>query len=88
MLLNANYFIIMLNHIFLCFKNNTIKIKQTLFYLVHLIILIVENRKYLGIIIPTKNSDLDLKRQTRKIYAYANLQLRKFSICSISVKYY
>ena len=73
---------------FLCFKNNTIKIKQPTFYLVHLNILIVENRKYLEIIIPTKNSDLDLKRQTRKIYTYANLHLRKFSICSVSVKYY
>ena len=34
----------------------------------------------------TKNSDLDLKRQTRKIYANANLLLRKFSSCSVSVK--
>ena len=34
----------------------------------------------------TKNSDLDLKRQMRKIYANANLLLRKFSNCSVSVK--
>ena len=36
----------------------------------------------------TKNSDLDLKRQTRKIYMYANANvlLRKFSSCSFSVK--
>ena len=47
---------------------------------------IVENCKYLGITISTKNSDLDLKRQMRKIYANANLLLRKFSCCSVSVK--
>ena len=34
----------------------------------------------------TKNSDLDLKRQMRNIYANANLPLRKFSSCSVSVK--
>ena len=35
-----------------------------------------------------KNSDLDLKRQMRKIYANANLLLRKFSKCSVDVKCY
>ena len=34
----------------------------------------------------TKNSDLDLKRQMRKIYANANLLLSKYSTCSVSVK--
>ena len=72
----------------MCFKNNAIKIKQPSFYLAHLKIPIVENCKYLGITISTKNSDLDLKRQMRKIYANANLLLRKFSCCSVSVKYY
>ena len=38
--------------------------------------------------ISTKNSDLDLKRQTRKIYANTNLLLRKFSKCSVDVKCY
>ena len=33
-------------------------------------------------------SDLDLKRQMRKIYANANLLLRKFSCCSVRVKWY
>ena len=46
----------------------------------------VENCRYLGITISIKNSDLDLKRQMRKIYANANLLLRKFSSCSVSVK--
>ena len=35
-----------------------------------------------------KNSDLDLKRQMRKMYANANVLLRKFSKCSINVKCY
>ena len=72
----------------LCFKNNAIKIKQPSFYLSHLKIPTVENCKYLGITISTKNSDLDLKRQMRKIYANANLLLRKFSCCSVNVKCY
>ena len=46
----------------------------------------VENCRYLGIGISTKNSDLDLQRQTKKIYANANLLLRNFSSCSVSVK--
>ena len=36
---------------------------------------IVESCMYLGITISTKNSDLDLKRQMRKIYANTNLLL-------------
>ena len=70
----------------LCFKDNTIKIKQPSFFLNDLTIPMVENCRYLGITISTKNSDLDLKRQMRKIYANANLLLRKFSSCSVSVK--
>ena len=48
----------------------------------------VENCRYLGITLSTKNSDLDLKRQMRKIYANTNLLLRKFSSCSVSIKCY
>ena len=66
----------------LCFKNNAI------FLSCSLKIPIVENCKYLEITISTKNSDLDLKRQMRKIYANANLLLRKFACCSVSVKCY
>ena len=33
----------------------------------------VEQCRYLGTIISIKNSDLDLKRQVRKMYANANL---------------
>ena len=39
-------------------------------------------------ILSIKNSDLDLKRQMRKMYANANLLLRKFSRCSVNVKCY
>ena len=46
------------------------------------------NCTYLGIYISTKNRDLDPIRQTRKTYANANLPLRKFSCCSVSVKCY
>ena len=46
----------------------------------------VENFRYLGITISTKTSDLDLKRQMKKIHANPNLLLRKFSSCSVSVK--
>ena len=60
---------IMVPNLFLCFKNNTIKIKQPSFYLDHLKIPIVENCRYLGITISTKNTDLDLKRQMKKKYA-------------------
>ena len=74
----------------LCFKNNAINITIFLikpsFYLAHLKIPIVENCNYLGITMSTKNSDLDLKKQMRKIYVNANLLLRKFSCCSVSVK--
>ena len=72
----------------LCFKSKSIKITQPSFYLNLLKIPIVENCRYLGITISTKNSDLDLKRQMRKIYASTNLLLRKFSKCSVDVKCY
>ena len=48
----------------------------------------VEQCRYLGTTIFIKNSDLDLKRQMKKMYANANLLLRKFSKCLIHVKYY
>ena len=48
-------------------------------HLAHLKIPIIENCKYPKITIYTENSDLDLKRQMKKIYANANLLLRRFS---------
>ena len=46
----------------------------------------VRQCRYLGIAISTRNSDIDLKRQMRKLYANANLLLRKFSKCSVGAK--
>ena len=57
--------------------NSAIKIKQPSIFLNDLKVLIVENCRYLGITISTENSDLDLKRQMRKLYANANLLLYK-----------
>ena len=54
------------------FEKQHHKIKQTSFYLDHLKIPMVENRRYLGVTISTKNSDLDLKRQMKKISAKGN----------------
>ena len=72
----------------LCFKSKSIKITQPSFYLNLLKFPIVENCRYLGITISTKNSDLDVKRQMREIYANTNLLLRKFFKCSVDVKCY
>ena len=59
-----------------------------LFFLGKSKIPMVEQCRYLGTTISIKNSDLDLKRQMRKMYANANVLLRKFSKCSINVKCY
>ena len=48
----------------------------------------IEHCRYLDIAISTRNSDLDIKRQMRKIHVNANLLLRKFSRCSVEVKCY
>ena len=48
----------------------------------------VEHCRYLSITISTKNSDLDIKLQMRKLHVIANLFLRKFSRCSVEVKCY
>ena len=48
----------------------------------------VEQCRYLGITISTNNSDVDLKRQMRKLYANVNLLLRKFFKCSVDIKYF
>ena len=37
-----------------------------------------QQNSYLSITISVKNSDLDMKRQTRKMYANVNFLLRKF----------
>ena len=45
----------------------------------------VKQCRYLGITISTQNSDIDLKRQMRKLYANVNLLLKKLSKCSVGV---
>ena len=70
------------------FNVNPLKSLNHYFFLNFLKIPIVESCKYPSITISTKNSDLDLKRQMRKIYANTNLLLRKFSKWSVDVKCY
>ena len=50
---------------------------QPSFFLNELEIPMVEHCGYLGITISTKNSDLDIKRQMRKIHVNANLLLKE-----------
>ena len=70
----------------LCFKQNALKVSSPSFFLDQMKIPTVEQCRYLGITISVKNSDLDIKRQMRKMYANVNLLLRKFSKCSVGVK--
>ena len=56
----------------LCFKRNNLKISPPTFFLDQSKIPLVEQCRYLGTTISIKNSDLDLKRQMRKMYANAN----------------
>ena len=51
----------------LCFKKNTLKVSAPSFYLDQMKILTVKQCRYLGITISTQNSDIDLKRQMRKL---------------------
>ena len=72
----------------LCFLPRTLKISRPQLYLDTLVIPHVSECKYLGIIVCQKNCDRDLKIQIKKIYANANMLLRRFSKCSIPVKCY
>ena len=72
----------------LCFKRKDLKISSPTFFLDQSKITLVEQCRYLGTTTSIKNSDLGLKRQMRKMYANANLLLRKFSKCSVNVKCY
>ena len=70
----------------LCFKPKHIKFARPCFYLNWLEIPRVDQCKYLGIMICTKNCDIDLKRQMWKFYANINILSRKFAKCSTDVK--
>ena len=65
------------------FQENTLEVSSPSFYLDQMKIPTVDQCRYLGI---TTSSDVDLKRQMRKLYANVNLLLRKFSKCSVDVK--
>ena len=72
----------------LCFKRKYLKISSPTCFFDQCKIPLVEQCRYLGTTISIKNSDLDLKREMRKMYANANLLLGKFSKCSVNVKCY
>ena len=67
-------------------RKHTPKVSAPSFYLDQMKIPTVKQCKYLGITISTQNSDIDLKRQMRKLYPNINLLLRNFSKCSVGVK--
>ena len=69
-------------------KEKDLTISSPTFFLDQSKIQFVEQCRYLGTTISIKDSDLDLKRQMRNLYANANLLLRKFSKCSVNVKCY
>ena len=68
------------------FKPKHIKFARPCFYLNRLEIPRVDQCKFLGIMICTKNCDIDLKRQMRKFYANINILSRMFAKCSPDVK--
>ena len=71
-----------------CFKPSAIKFTRPWFFLAGMKISIVTHCKYLGVIMSGHNSDNDLKRQMRKIYANANMLIGKFSQCPVNVQCY
>ena len=76
-----------LSHFF-CFERNDLKIISPTFFLDQSKIPLVEQCTYLGTAISINNTDLDLKRRMRQMYANDNLLLREFSKCSVNVKCY
>ena len=72
----------------LCFVPRTVKINRPQLYLDTLEIPHLSECKYLGIFVGQNNCDSNLKRQMKFFYTNANMLLRRFSKCSIPVKYY
>ena len=71
--------------IYIQFQENTLRVTFSVLILDWIKILTVEQFRYLSITVK-KNSDIDIKRHTRKLYINVNLLMRKFSTCSVSVK--
>ena len=67
------------NSFSLCFKRKGLKLARQHCFLDQAKISLVEQCRYPGTTISLMNSDLDLKRQMRKMNANANLVLRTFS---------
>ena len=61
------------------FKPSTMKLTRPWFFFAGMKIPIVTQYNYLGVIASEHNSDNDLNRQMRKLYANANMLIRKFS---------
>ena len=72
----------------LCFKPSTIKFTRPWFFLAGMKISTVTHCKYLGVTVSEHNSDNDLKKHMRKLYANANMLIRKFSKFSVNIKCY
>lgn len=70
----------------LCYMPRYMKNIEVSFYLNGSSIPCNTNCKYLGTVLSTTTSDLDVKRQIRKLYAYVNILLRKFNKCSYQTK--
>ena len=83
---HISYRIMDQSHLHYVSRKNTLKVSSQSFHLDQMKIPTVDQCRYLGITISTNNSDVDLKRQMRKLYANVNLLLRKFSKCSVDVK--
>ena len=87
-LLSTRYCIMEQSHTHCVLSPILSNLKDLGFYLGEMLIPKVTQCKYLGVIIPDHNCDLDLKRQMRKFYTNANMLIRKFVKCTVDVKCY
>ena len=67
-------------------EENTLKVSAPSFYLDQMKNPTVKQCRCLGITISTQNSDIDLKRQMRKLYDNVKLLLKIFLKFSVGVK--
>lgn len=70
----------------LCYLPRHMKDIEVCFYLNNNLIPVTSHCKYLGTIISTESSDNDIKRQLKKLYAYVNILIRRFHMCSNETK--
>ena len=68
------------------FLPRPVKLKTPIFYLSNIPLSSVKEHKYLGIIVSDDNyDDVDIRRQTRALYAIGNSTVRKLENCPHSV---